>query len=121
MLELIALAFAAVVGLGILVGIVGLVILPVFLVLGVVGFGLRLLAGAFGLVVAVAAGFLFLPFVAIAGGLLMLKLLVAGLPLLLLAGLVALLVALTRRREPDSRATARATAAVPGSAGRSAG
>lgn len=97
MIELLALFIGLAVGGGVLLLVLGLFLVPLILVLKVVGFGLRLVFGAVGLIL---GGVLFLPLMAIVGGLLLLKLLVLATPLLLLVGLLWLLIRLARGPTP---------------------
>lgn len=102
MIELLALLFGLVVAGGVLLLVLGVILVPIYLLLAVVGFGLRLI---FGVVGAVLGGLLLLPVLAIVGGLLLLKLFILAAPLLLLVGAIWLLVHLTRRPATPLRET----------------
>lgn len=94
MIELLALIVAVTLGTLFVLG--ALVILPIWLLFKIVGFGLRITFGVLGLLV---GGLVVLPVALLVGGLLLIKLLVLGLPLLLFGLLVWAIVAMTRRRD----------------------
>lgn len=94
MIELLALLLGLAVTGGFVLLALALVVVPLFLALKIVGFGLRLVVGSVALVL---GGILFLPLMVIVGGLLLLKLMILATPLLLLGGAIWLLVYLTRR------------------------
>lgn len=100
MIELLALIVAAAFGTLFVLG--ALVILPIWLLFKVVGFGLKLTFGLLGLVL---GGLVLLPLALVVGGVIVLKLLLLGLPLLLLVLLIWAIATLAGRQEPSPHAT----------------
>jgi len=92
---------AMVVVLPVLAILVGVLLIPLYLLAKLMGFGVRVAFGTIGLVLGglllIPVGLLLLPVLAVVGGLLLLKLLLLATPLIFLGLLIWVLVTLVRR------------------------